>query len=182
MAKDFRASGFGHCGIGNVTSRDGHRWEQSKRGAPVVDLGGPGSPDEVQAASPAVLAEAQGFRMWYAAWSPRRSHTICAARSVDGIRWERENGSEPVRVLHLSTRSCQAHERTQTPCPLPRPRGRGFSDRMVSDSCRKRARGGAVGFSGPDYSHVERRPFADTGRQLTHEPVRVESRRGAAKG
>jgi hypothetical protein len=40
--------------------------------------------------------------MWYAAWAPRYNHTICRARSRDGIVWARENGGRPVEGLSPS--------------------------------------------------------------------------------
>jgi hypothetical protein len=99
MSAGWHESGFGHYRVGLATSRDGVVWERANGGRPVLDLGPAGAPDEVQAGPAAVLAEAGGYRMWYAAWSPQRSHTIVAARSADGIRWTRENGGEPVRGL-----------------------------------------------------------------------------------
>ena len=99
MAVGWHESGFGHYRIGLATSRDGLAWERANGGRPVVDLGPAGAPDEVQAGPGAVLAEAGGYRMCYAAWSPRRSHTITVARSSDGIQWSRENRGEPVRGL-----------------------------------------------------------------------------------
>ena len=93
------ASGIFHYQIGLATSRDGLTWARANGGRPVLGNGGEGSPDEVQAATPSVLREGDGYRMWYAAWAPQPNHTICAARSADGIRWERENNGNPVQGL-----------------------------------------------------------------------------------
>ena len=93
------ASGIFHYQIGLATSRDGSTWTRANGGRAVLGNGGGGSPDEVQAATPSVLREGDGYRMWYAAWAPQLNHTICVARSSDGIRWERENGGEPVQGL-----------------------------------------------------------------------------------
>ena len=71
----------------------------SNDGKPVLDVGPAGSPDEVQAATPIVLRDGDGYRMWYAAWSPKHGHTVCVARSGDGVRWMRENEGRPVSGL-----------------------------------------------------------------------------------
>jgi hypothetical protein len=92
------ASGIGFYRVGLATSRDGLAWERANGGKPVLDLGGAGAPDEVQAATPCVLADGDGYRMWYAAWSPRHGHTVCTARSRDGVAWEKDAGG-PVEGL-----------------------------------------------------------------------------------
>lgn len=85
--------------VGLATSNDGVHWQRANEGKPVLDLGPPGSYDDVQAATPAVLREGNGYRMWYAAWAKEPDHTICVARSSDGIHWERENEGKPVTGL-----------------------------------------------------------------------------------
>lgn len=85
--------------IGLATSADGVTWERGNGGQPVLANGPAGSPDEVQAATPSLLKSDEGYRMWYAAWSPAMNHTICVARSEDGIRWTRENDGRPVEGL-----------------------------------------------------------------------------------
>ncbi len=97
------ASGFHEYRIGMASSEDGERWTRENNGKPVIDLGPPGSPDEVQAATPSVVRDKDGFRMWYAAWAPKPNHTICLARSADGFAWERENGGKSVTGLNPST-------------------------------------------------------------------------------
>jgi hypothetical protein len=89
--------------IGLATSTDGVMWTRANDGRPVLGAGPTGSPDEVQVATPSVLRDGdRGYRMWYAAWSPKHNHTICVARSADGIAWTRENGGEPVEGLNPS--------------------------------------------------------------------------------
>lgn len=97
------ASGFFAYRIGVASSRDGTVWTRENGGRPVLDPGPAGSPDEVQAATPSVVHEKDGYRMWYAAWAPKPNHTICVARSADGIAWERENGGRSVEGLNPAT-------------------------------------------------------------------------------
>jgi len=102
MASRWHPSGFGYYRIGLATSADGIRLQRAEGGRPVFDVGPPNAPDEVQAATPTILPEGAGYRMWYAAWSPRHNHTICAARSDDGVDWRRENDGLPVTGLSPS--------------------------------------------------------------------------------
>jgi len=99
MSRKWHASGFGHYRIGLATSRDGIHWQRENGGRPVLDLGPPGAPDEVQAATPTILREGATYRMWYAAWAPGSNHTLCVARSHDGVHWERENDGRPIEGL-----------------------------------------------------------------------------------
>ena len=85
--------------VGLATSEDGVHWQRANHGRPVLELGSPGSHDDVQVATPSVLREGDGYRMWYAAWGKGPGHTICVARSSDGIHWERENERTPVTGL-----------------------------------------------------------------------------------
>gem|GEM_PF-740825 len=85
--------------IGLATSEDGLHWTRANAGKPVLDLGPPGSYDDVQVAHPCVLLENGLYRMWYSAYSVKADHTICVARSTDGIHWERENDGKPVLGL-----------------------------------------------------------------------------------
>ena len=85
--------------IGLATSDDGVHWHRANDGKPVLDIGPPGSYDDVQAATPSIVRDSDGYRMWYAAWAKEPDHTICVARSRDGIHWERENGGKPVTGL-----------------------------------------------------------------------------------
>lgn len=102
MSSRRHASGFGHYRIGLATSADGVRWERANAGKPVLDLGPAGSPGEVQVATPSIVREASGYRMWYAAWSPRHNHTICVAESKDGLAWQRVAQGQPVTGLSPS--------------------------------------------------------------------------------
>jgi hypothetical protein len=96
MSREWHESGFGHYRIGLAVSNDGIVWRRENDGRPVFDLGPSGSPDEVQAATPTIVREGDAWRMWYAAWSRRHNHTICSARSPDGVRWTREADGEPI--------------------------------------------------------------------------------------
>ncbi|MAV36911.1 MAG: hypothetical protein CMJ59_15800 [Planctomycetaceae bacterium] len=100
----WHTSGVCHYRIGLALSKDGIHWQRANHGRPVLDLGAAGSYDGVQAATPTVLVDADGYRMWYAAWAPRPDHTICVARSRDGIHWQREDDGKPVTGL-LPTRA-----------------------------------------------------------------------------
>jgi hypothetical protein len=99
MSRDRHESGFGYYRIGLATSADGREWSRAAEGRPVVDIGPARACDSVQSATPCVLREADGYRMWYAAWSPEFNHTLAAARSADGLQWVRENGGRPLTGL-----------------------------------------------------------------------------------
>jgi hypothetical protein len=99
MARSWHESGLGYYRIFLAESTDGVHWERRNGGNPVLDVGPPGSYDAVQAATPSILKEADGYRMWYAAWSPQHGHTICVARSTDGIHWHRERDGRPIEGL-----------------------------------------------------------------------------------
>jgi len=99
MPLERHESGIGYYRIFLAVSSDGFTWARANGGKPVLDIGPPDSPDAVQAATPAVIRDAGGYRMWYAAWSPLHSHTVCVARSNDGIVWRRDNEGQPVSGL-----------------------------------------------------------------------------------
>jgi len=99
MSLHWYSSAIGYYRIGLATSRDGIHWVRSFQGKAVLDVGPAGSYDEVQAATPSILRDKTGYRMWYAAWAPHSGHTICTATSADGIRWRREEGGSPVQGL-----------------------------------------------------------------------------------
>lgn len=102
MNRVWHRSGFGHYRIGLAVSDDGIHWRRENGGRPVLDIGPPGSPDEVQAGSPSIVKGPAGYRMWYAAWAPKPGHTVCTARSRDGISWTRERNGTPVSGLDPS--------------------------------------------------------------------------------
>jgi len=101
MSRARAPSGMGYYRIFLATSADGVVWRRENGGAPVLDVGFPGSLDEVQVATPSTVKERDGYRMWYAAWSPSHSHTICAASSHDGVHWKRDHDGRPVEGLCL---------------------------------------------------------------------------------
>lgn len=97
--RERHASGLGYYRIFLATSRDGEKWTRASDGQPVLDIGPSGSYDSVQAATPSIVRDEHGFRMWYAAWAPNSGHVVCSARSRDGVQWQRDNGGRPVEGL-----------------------------------------------------------------------------------
>ena len=93
-------AGVGVERIGLAASKDGVNWTRANDGKPVLGLGAPGSYDHLQAAHPCVLRDdGKRYRMWYSAYSAEADHTICVARSSDGVHWERERNGRPVAGL-----------------------------------------------------------------------------------
>jgi predicted GH43/DUF377 family glycosyl hydrolase len=101
MAKDWHQSGVGIYQIGFATSRNGISWKRANASRPVIETGNVKSFDHVQAATPTIIKENTGYKMWYAAWSPdpEKKHKICMAHSSDGIKWTKENGGKPISGL-----------------------------------------------------------------------------------
>ncbi len=99
MKTEWHRSGVGFYRIGLARSKDGINWERLNKGRPVLDVGPRGAYDEVQCATPSIVREKTGLRMWYAAWAPKPGHTLCSARSRDGLNWRREEQGKPVRGL-----------------------------------------------------------------------------------
>jgi predicted GH43/DUF377 family glycosyl hydrolase len=101
MAKVWHQSGHGFYQIGLATSRNGISWKRANASQPVVKTGKAKSFDHVQAATPSIIKENTGYKMWYAAWSPDpdKKHRICMAHSSDGIKWIKENGGMPISGL-----------------------------------------------------------------------------------
>jgi predicted GH43/DUF377 family glycosyl hydrolase len=99
MRTRWHSSGIGFYRIGLATSKDGIHWTRANHGRPVLDVGPAGAVDEVQAATPSILVESGGYRMWYAAWAPKPGHTIATATSSDGVHWQREQDGKPVTGL-----------------------------------------------------------------------------------
>ncbi len=80
--------------LGVARSRDGIRW-QKLRTNPVLELGEPGSFDEVGLGEPAVWASHGWYWMLYTGRDRREQRRIGLARSRDGVRWQRVS-SRPV--------------------------------------------------------------------------------------
>jgi predicted GH43/DUF377 family glycosyl hydrolase len=99
MNTHWHSSGIGFYRIGLATSPDGIHWTRANQGRPVLNVGPADANDEVQVATPSILREGGGYRMWYAAWSPKTGHTLCAARSRDGVTWNREDGGRSLTGL-----------------------------------------------------------------------------------
>jgi hypothetical protein len=88
--------------IGLATSKDGIHWKRANGGKPVLELGPPGSHDDVQVAYPSVIRDGDYYRMWYSAYAVKSNHTIVVACSRNGIHWKRENRGKPVTGLSPS--------------------------------------------------------------------------------
>jgi len=99
MKTIWHKSGVGFYRIGLAQSKDGIHWTRVNNGGPVMDVGSRGAYDEVQCATPSIVREKNGLRMWYAAWAPKPGHTLCSARSRDGLNWIREERGKPIRGL-----------------------------------------------------------------------------------
>lgn len=84
--------------IGLATSHDGLEWVKHADGRPVFEHGIPGTFDSTKVDHPAVLYFGDRFHMWYTAGDDDSRYTIGYATSQDGLRWQRENGAQP--VLH----------------------------------------------------------------------------------
>ncbi len=76
---------LGNGRIGYATSPDGLVW--TKSGDPVVDIGGPGSFDEQQAAEPRVLHLETEYRMYYTGRDANNDNALGMATSPDGVTW-----------------------------------------------------------------------------------------------
>jgi hypothetical protein len=98
-ARQRHSSGIAYYRIGLATSNDGITFRRANAGDPVLGTGPKGAPDEVQAATPSIVREDDRWRMWYAAWSPGHSHSICEATSTDGIAWNRSNSARTISGL-----------------------------------------------------------------------------------
>jgi predicted GH43/DUF377 family glycosyl hydrolase len=68
-------------------------------GGAVLDLGRAGMFDQHWVTCPSVLKIGEEYRMWYAARSPNHGHSICTARSDDGLHFRRETAGQPVKGL-----------------------------------------------------------------------------------
>lgn len=80
--------------LGVARSRDGIRWEKL-RGNPVLELGEPGTFDELGLGEPAVWASHGWYWMLYTGRDRQERRRIGLARSRDGVRWHRVS-SRPV--------------------------------------------------------------------------------------
>jgi hypothetical protein len=76
MSVHWHSSHLGYYRIGLATSRDGINWTRENKGAPVFNVGPPCSYDEVQAATPSILRQGSGYRMWYGMGAGLRTHNL----------------------------------------------------------------------------------------------------------
>jgi hypothetical protein len=69
-------------------STDGVRWEKL-RANPVLELGGPGTFDEVGLGEPAVWQQSGFYWMLYTGRDAREYRRLGLARSTDGVHWRK---------------------------------------------------------------------------------------------
>ena len=72
-----------------ATSDDGIHWKRANNGRPVMDIGGKGSIDSIQATGMHILKIDGEFVMWYGAYNG--DHSFGLAKSPDGIHWTKAN-------------------------------------------------------------------------------------------
>lgn len=79
----------GRSAIGFARSADGLAFERASASPVLIpDLGFEGG----SVMNPCVMADRDGYRMWYAAGEDYEPDVICEARSIDGLRWEKLPG------------------------------------------------------------------------------------------
>jgi len=81
--------------LGVARSADGVSWQKFIDN-PVLDLGPPGAFDERGLGEPAVFRGAAGFYMIYAGRNASENRRLGAARSPDGVRWQRAALPRPI--------------------------------------------------------------------------------------
>ena len=83
--------------IGYATSPDGIHWTRQNGGKPVLGPGAKGKFDDQVLLHPAVVRDDTGvLHIWYNGVGPQGSFRVGHATSTDGVRWERQNGGDPV--------------------------------------------------------------------------------------
>ena len=83
--------------IGFATSEDGVNWTRENEARPVLGPGAKGKFDDQVVLHPAVVRDEAGIlHMWYNGVGPQKSFRVGHATSRDGVRWERQNGGDPV--------------------------------------------------------------------------------------
>jgi predicted GH43/DUF377 family glycosyl hydrolase len=90
-AQTFTAGGDLQMRVGLATGTDQITW--TKNPSPVMDIGLPGSWEEVGALLPRVIADGSGYKMWYTGWDASDVMQIGYATSPDGITWTRSPGN-----------------------------------------------------------------------------------------
>ena len=90
-AQTFTGVGDLQMRIGLATGFDQVTW--TKNPSPVMDIGLPGSWEEIGALVPRVIADVVGYKMWYTGWDASDLMQIGYATSPDGITWTRHPGN-----------------------------------------------------------------------------------------
>jgi sucrose-6-phosphate hydrolase SacC (GH32 family) len=81
--------------LGLARSSDGVTWEKL-RSNPLLELGEPGSFDEIGLGEPAVWSSGGSYWMLYTGRDRGERRRMGLAKSPDGIHWQRESGFMPV--------------------------------------------------------------------------------------
>jgi predicted GH43/DUF377 family glycosyl hydrolase len=74
--------------IGYATSTDGINWVDHPS-SPIIDIGEPGSYDDLAVSNPTIIVADGKYHMWYQAVTTTEESTIAYASSVDGLVWEK---------------------------------------------------------------------------------------------
>jgi predicted GH43/DUF377 family glycosyl hydrolase len=81
--------------LGLARSRDGIVWEKL-RSNPILELGEPGSFDEMGLGEPAIWTSGGSYWMLYTGRDLVERRRLGLARSTDGVSWQRESSFRPV--------------------------------------------------------------------------------------
>jgi len=81
--------------LGVARSYDGVRWEKL-RSNPLLELGAPGSFDEMGLGEPAVWSSGGSYWMLYTGRARGERRRMGLARSSDGVHWERDLSFKPI--------------------------------------------------------------------------------------
>jgi hypothetical protein len=85
--------------IGLAVSSDGVNWSRMNSGNPVLDIGPPGSIDDIQVSNPTVVVGLDGvFRMYYSAYH-HNLHSIELAYSINGEEFFKASGADQIQGL-----------------------------------------------------------------------------------
>jgi len=93
--------------VGYATSTNGINWTKSTGENPVLDVGAPGSWDDIGVFNPNVIFDGTSYKMWYGGWDgtqiPNPPYLANArlgyATSPEGINWIKADSANPVLGL-----------------------------------------------------------------------------------